>query len=251
MLSALRGPWLDNTCLSADSFWRTNRHGKAAEVGHSQHETSRAELINLQKQQPSLNECSIYLSKELLTGNDLREEKKPFFNRKTVKRNMRSWADYTKWISFLLFISLTFSVNSSMSFLITHNTHIGFRHGVRSFKIPWRIFLCLSFAIQTLEQCNSLWKERRTPLNCPCLRTAVDCLIELHCLSEGPSLRLTKSSQGRIMLFKLSVEMKRKTTYQHLDIASLWQIRLVLLEWWLGMAGQRFMNSQCGEVEQK
>ncbi len=109
-----------------------------------------------------------------------------------------------------------------------------------------RIFLCLSLAIQTLEQCNSLWKEYHNTQNSLCLRIAVNCLIELYCLSEGLSLRLTKSSWVWIKLFKLSVEMKRKTTYQHLDIASLWQIRLVLLEWWLGMAGQKFMNSQCG-----
>lgn len=47
---------------------------------------------------------------------------------------------------------------------------------------------------------------------------------------------------------QLSAEMKRKTTYLRLDIVSLWQIRLALLECWLGMAGQKFMNSQCGEA---
>lgn len=55
-----------------------------------------------------------------------------------------------------------------------------------------------------------------------------------------------KLPQGWIWLLKLSVEMKHKNTYQHLSIASSWQIRLALLECsWLGMAGQKVMNLQC------
>lgn len=42
--------------------------------------------------------------------------------------------------------------------------------------------------------------------------------------------------------------MKPKTIYYHPDIASHWQITLLLLEWWLGMAEQKFMNSQCGRL---
>lgn len=130
-----------------------------------------------------------------------------------------------------------------MSLPITDNSY--------GFQIWWLLLkshkgFLFSLAIQTLKQCNSLCEEHNTSQNFLCLRIAVNCLIELFCVSEGPSLRLTRSSRDRVMLFKLSVEMKCKTTYRHLDIASLWQIRLALFEWWLGMAGQKFMNSQCG-----
>lgn len=53
------------------------------------------------------------------------------------------------------------------------------------------------------------------------------------------------------MLFKLSVQMKPKTIYcihYHLDIASHWQIKLLFLQWWLGMAEQKFNNSRCGRL---
>lgn len=175
-------------------------------------------------------------------------KKKCLFNHKIVRETRGTGLIKQNEFPFLCLIH-PFSnslCNSSVSLPITDNTRVGFQTRCLLLKIPWRIFLCLSLAIQTLEQCNSFWKEHHTSQNSLCLkRIVVNCLIESYCLSEGPSLRLTKSPWGWITLFKLSVEMKRKTTYQHLDIASLWQI-MVLLEWWLGMAGQKFMNSQCG-----
>lgn len=112
-------------------------------------------------------------------------------------------------------------------------------------KIPQRIVLYLSFTSQTLEQHNLLWWERSTSQNSPGLSIVVIwSIVWLNFTVWGKDLLC--ASRGWIMLFMLSVKMKRKTTYQHFDIASLWQIGLLLLEQWLGMARQKFMNSQCG-----
>lgn len=117
-------------------------------------------------------------------------------------------------------------------------------------KNTTRIALCLSFTIQTLEQHNLFWRKRSTSQNSPTLSIVVLwSIVWLNCTVWGKDLLC--ASWGWIMLFKLSVEMKRKTTYQHFDIASLWQIGLLLLKQWLGMAGQKFMNSQCGRQSRK
>lgn len=101
----------------------------------------------------------------------------------------------------LLCSTLPFS-NSLCKFLsvITNHRHhsYGFQTWCMLLKIPQSIFLCLNLTIQTLEQCNSLWKEHRTTQSSLCLRIAASCLIELYGLSEGPSLRLTKSTGAEL-----------------------------------------------------
>lgn len=132
-----------------------------------------------------------------------------------------------------------------------HKEHLyGFQTWGMLLKIPQRIALCLSFTIQTLEQHNLFWRKLSTSQNSPSLSIVVLwSIVWLNCTVWGKDLLC--ASRDWIMLFKLSVEMKRKTSYQHFDIASLWQIGLLLLEQWLGMAGQKFMNSQCGRQSRR
>lgn len=153
-------------------------------------------------------------------------------------RNGREDYKEQKWLneisflcSALLVFSLTLPVNSSVSLPITDDTGVVFKHVAFSLQkshngSPW-------FSVSPKLFNNIIHSER-------CAIPTV-WVKDFLCTSQNPP-------GGYIMLFALSVQMKPKTIYYHPDIASHWQITLLLLEWWLGMAEQKFMNSQCGRL---
>lgn len=113
-------------------------------------------------------------------------------------------------------------MNSSVSLPITDDTGVVFKHVAFSLQksyngSPW-------FSVSPKLFNNIIHSER-------CAIPTV-WVKDFLCTSQNPP-------GGYIMLFVLSVQMKPETIYYHPDIASL------LLEWWLGMAEQKFMNSQC------
>lgn len=122
-------------------------------------------------------------------------------------------------------------MNSSVSLPITDDTGVVFKHVAFSLQkshngSPW-------FSVSPKLFNNIIHSER-------CAIPTV-WVKDFLCTSQNPP-------GGYIMLFVLSVQMKPETIYYHPDIASHWQITLLLLEWWLGMAEQKFMNSQCGRL---
>lgn len=71
--------------------------------------------------------------------------------------------------------------------VINHRQHSpGFQAWCLLLKTTQRNVSCLRLVVQTLEEGNSARKQRGSPRN-----SLLNCLIELCCLGEGPSLRLS------------------------------------------------------------